>query len=69
MDHHTRASFVSLFFKKVVDDSILQIDESQALSYEPPIEDVQKPQPLLHSFSGITQLGKRSDKRVQVRAK
>ncbi len=62
-------SIVSLFFKKVVDDSILQIDESQASSYEPPIEDVQKPQPLLHSFSGITQLGKRSDKRVQVRAK
>ncbi len=63
------ASIVSLFFKKVVDDSILQIDKSQASSYEPPIEDVPEPEPLLHSFSGITQLGKRNDKRVQVRAK
>jgi len=34
------ASIVSLFFKKVVDDSMLQIDESHASSYEPPIEDV-----------------------------
>ena len=63
------ASLFSLFFKKVVDDSMLQIDESQASSYEPPIEDVKEPQPLLQSFSGITQLGKRSDERVQVRAK
>jgi hypothetical protein len=59
----------SLFFKKVVDDSMLQIDESQASSYWPPVEDVKEPQPLLQSFSGITQLGKRSDERVQVRAK
>ena len=51
-----------------VGDGLVQIGEDQASLSEPSIEGVQEPQPLLHGFTGITQLGEVRDERVQVRA-
>jgi len=52
---------VSSFSKEEGDDSLMQIDEDQVSLSEPLIEGVQEPQPLLHGFTGITQLGESSD--------
>jgi hypothetical protein len=63
------ASSASSFFKEGGDNSLVQIEEDQVSLPEPSIKGIQESQPLLHGFTGITQLGESSDKRVQVRAK
>jgi hypothetical protein len=50
------------FFEESVDRLLMQIDECQAFSTEPPVEVVQEPKPLSHSRSGIAQLRESTDK-------